>query len=971
MPGDHNKLVGRGDALRVFEEELGAASAGSFRFVTLVGEPGVGKSRLLEELASAAERRGVLTLWGRATEFEQELPFGVVVDALDDHLERHAAALVPGLGAGAARLLGSVFDGLSRALPDEPESSVTDLTALARYRLYRSVRQLLDRLAAPSGLVLILDDVHWCDDTSVELLDHLVRHPPSAHLLIAISYRPAQASPRLATLVESAAGHGREVAVNPLSLAETREFLGGGNPSHTQILYEATGGIPFYLEALTRAHDHHHADRADRDETLLDIASDLSELAPAVRATLQVELTGLPADALLVARAAAVTADEFEPTLAAVAAEVPESVALDALNEAVARDVVRPTSAGRFRFRHPLVRHAVYGSAPAGWRVGAHARIAVHLAKAGAPVTWRAHHVARSGRFGDETDITTLIEAAREVSAQAPATAAQWFRAALRLMPADHEARLDLLLELATAQGVSGQITESRDTAREALRLLPPDDHDRRAKAAWICGLMERHLAHPQEARAVLMAELHQIPDPHSPAAVTLRRRLVSERLLDGDFRGAQAVLDVMPDAAPDWPVGLPAAIAAMRPLPALAARRITDAIHLVEEAERRTDEVPDRHLADYLDTMAWLCWTETMMGRHRSARRYFARAVDMARSTGQSYIMAVLLAGQARVDLMLGGLAEAATVASEAAEVAWLLGVQHVVFALIQQCLAASWSGEDEAALRFGEQAVRDAAETSEWWGAMAQYARALALINAGRTDEGAEAMVRACNGFRRPKLDPATLLSCCEVMAGIEAARDRQDEALTWAGRAAKLSHPELRSSVGFALLARAHVTRPADPARAADYAREAARAFTAAEMRIDAGRAGLTAGQAYADAGRRGRARDELNAAAEIFAACGAQKLHAQARREQRRIGIRVPGAGGGGRAIGPFGLSKRELQVANLVAEGHTNQQIAEKLFLSIRTVETHLSHIFAKLDVTSRVGIVSILTRGDDVRGKGR
>ncbi len=124
-------------------------------------------------------------------------------------------------------------------------------------------------------------------------------------------------------------------------------------------------------------------------------------------------------------------------------------------------------------------------------------------------------------------------------------------------------------------------------------------------------------------------------------------------------------------------------------------------------------------------------------------------------------------------------------------------------------------------------------------------------------------------------------------------------------------------------------------------------------------------MYAGIAHAEAGDRTRARRELSEAAQIFQDCGARTLQAQAVREQRRIGVRVPVRGGRGRTEGPHGLSRRELEVATLVAEGHTNQQIAQKLVLSIRTVETHLSHVFTKLGVTSRVGVVTALGRRPD------
>ena len=248
-----------------------------------------------------------------------------------------------------------------------------------------------------------------------------------------------------------------------------------------------------------------------------------------------------------VAQAAAVASDEFEPALAAVAAEVTEDVALEALSQMAARDMVRPaTAAGRFRFRHPLVRRAVYDSI--GGRLAAcRPRQAGHppCPGLGAPATLRAHHVERSAHVSATVRPSRpCSEAARAVPAQAPATAVHWLKAALRLMPvepADPDPRLELLLELARLQALSGQLVAGRQTAREVLQLLPLGDHARRARAARFCALMERQLDRPHEARAILLDELRRAPDPQSAAALPLRMRLVAESLMRGDVRAAQA----------------------------------------------------------------------------------------------------------------------------------------------------------------------------------------------------------------------------------------------------------------------------------------------------------------------------------------------------------------------------------------------------------------------------------------------
>jgi DNA-binding CsgD family transcriptional regulator len=970
-PGAVPPLVGRRDVLEVFDSAIAATSGGSFQFLALVGEPGAGKTRLLEELAEAAADRRLITLSGRAAEFEQETPFGVVVDALDDHLDRTGAELTKRLGDAATRILATVFPALSMTLPDDEVGGMpADLTGLARYRLYRTVRLLLDELAAPPGLLLVLDDLHWADGNSIELLDHLVRHPPRGRVMIAGAYRPAQATPRLVGLVTRA---GQRIPVGPFTEAEVADFLNpqrhGTNtsfpiihPARIKELFAASGGNPFYLEALARM------DRAERI-TADGVAED--DMPPAVRAALQLELTGLSPMALQVAQAAAVAADEFDPTLVAAAAEVSEDEALEALDEMAARDVIRP-AAGRFRFRHPLVRHAVYGSAKPGWRLAVHARIAEHLTERGAPAVVRARHVERSAKFGDPAAIATLVDTAQQVAPQAPATAAYWLQAALRLMPENTDptgrlsdglpSRVELLLELARVQSVSGALADGRDTALRVLDLLPADDYYRRARAARLCALMERQLDQPHKARAILLDELRKIPDPQSPAAVPLRLRLVAESLMRADFRAAQAVLDLMPERPDDWEPSLVLAVAAMRPMPSYVAGRIGDAIRYIEAADALIVDAPDDYLAEWMDPIAWLCWTKTMIGQYQSAAESFERAIRVGRASGQSFVVTNFLSGLARTYNVLGRLTDATATADEAVEAARLLDSgQQLVFALTQQSLAACLSGDVETALRLAEEATDRGLGGGEVWGAMAQHALGQALIAARRFDEGEQALLKACRDFSGPQLlDHGTLVFCCETLARVEIERGDPDKAGHWADVADKVSRPEMEITEGYALLARAHVQNTADPVIGLATARKAAGIFERAGLRLDLGRARMTAGLAAADAGEKDDALHELEAAAAVFADCGARALRDQVIREQRRLGIRVPGQSG--RGDGKWGLSKRELEVATLVRDGHTNQQIAEKLFISVRTVETHLSHIFAKLGVSSRVGVVSAMSR---------
>ncbi|TDE35784.1 LuxR family transcriptional regulator [Actinomadura sp. 6K520] len=975
VPGN-TPLVGRRKALQEIGRVLDAAERG-YGFLALVGEPGAGKTRLLNELADAANARKLPFVAGRAAEFEQEMPFGAVVDALDDRLEEHA----PGLPPGALRLLGTVFPALGD--PADPArlagGTASPDSRVARYQLHRTVRHLLEDLAEPDGLVLILDDLHWADDATIELLDHLVRHPPRARVLVAVAYRPAQATPRLAALVDAAGPQGVRITADPLTHSEVAEFLGPSvSRSRCEALFKASGGNPFYLEALSRMGD--GTVPAGRGGAELggweDGVASLTEVPPAVRAALQVELSALPPEALLMARGAAVAADVFEPALAAVAAEMEQDAALAALDVLTGHDVVRPTGGGRFRFRHPLVRHVAYASTAAGWRLAAHSRVAARLAELGAPASVRAHHVVRSARFGDREAIGTLVEAARVVALQAPATAAYWLEAALELMPGTAEAgtggphpdRIELLVELAHVQAVSGHAEQGRETARTLLGLLPADDTVRRARTVHLCAVMERQLGRIHEARALVLDELRRITDRQTPEAVLLRIRLVADRIQRIDTRGSHAVLDSIPESAPEWGPGLRAAVASMRPMVAYGRGEVEEAIRYAQRADQLFSAASDNDFADCLDCFAWLVFAESFLGMYDSALRHAERLVSITRTTGQTFILGYMLAGQSRVLAQLGRMEEAAAVADEAAAVGRDLRSKEVLaYGLIQQCLTASWMGDHDRALQAGDEAVANDTGSGEWWTHMAHVARALAIIGAGRPDEGAEALVAAC-GDGTQGLDFSTLVICAETLAAVRTAQGDQADAANWADIAEAIANPALTGDVGLARLTRAHAVRAADPAGAAALAAEAADLLAKAGRRPEAGRAELAAGLAHAAAGDRAAARERVRAAADMFQACGMRGLHAQAVREQRRLGVRVPAPGrpasaaGSGKEKLPFGLSPREHEIALLVVEGCSNQQIAERLFLSVRTVETHLSRVFAKIGVSSRVGVATAMNR---------
>src|SRR5262245_12191055 len=156
----------------------------------MLGEPGIGKTRLLTELGARADALGALVLSGSASEFERDLPFWLFVDALDEYVQGVEPSRLDELDADARAELAHVFPSLS--------GDGSAVLQAERYRTHRAVRRLLETLAHPKPLVLLLDDLHWADSGTLELLGALLRRPLGGPVLIAMTLRPRQVPDRLA-----------------------------------------------------------------------------------------------------------------------------------------------------------------------------------------------------------------------------------------------------------------------------------------------------------------------------------------------------------------------------------------------------------------------------------------------------------------------------------------------------------------------------------------------------------------------------------------------------------------------------------------------------------------------------------------------------------------------------------------------------------------------------------------------------
>ncbi|RYP87724.1 LuxR family transcriptional regulator [Nocardioides guangzhouensis] len=960
-------LVGRGEELGVLEGVLDDLVRGIPGAIELVGEPGIGKTRLICELAARAELRGCLVLSGSASELEQNLPFSVFVDALDDYVDRLDPQRLATLDGDVQAELAHVFPSLSALAGTHRVAAQHE-----RYRSHRAVRELLHRLAARRPLVLVLDDFHWADSASVELLIALLRRPPAAAVLMTLATRPRQMPHALAGALEHADRQGvlTRIMLGALSLAQARELLGGAlDSTEAAALYEESGGNPFYLQELARA--------VTRTARAASHAAGLSMaigIPSAVAAALTEELAMLPHDARLVLEGAAVAGDPFEPELAAAASATSETSTLDAIDEFLRLDLVRTTDVPRrFRFRHPLVRRAVYEASPAAWRLGAHARCAEACTARGATAGVRAHHIERSAREGDLGAVAVLREAGEAAARLAPASAERWFAAALRILPqtAPAEERVGLLLARAGALAATGRFADARRVLLEGRTTIPDESVAPRDALTLACARAEDQLGRYEQAHVRLVSVLRGLPEPVSEETVALLIELAKNELYRSNYRsmgewGERAVAAAQ--EVGDRPLkataqAMTALADAMTGAGGRARSHRADAAALIES-------LSDDELSRRVDAAAWLAAAEAYLDLFEAADAHASRALTLARATGQGEAIPLLNQLLGRIWYVRAKLTEASELLDEAIEASRLsVNPQALVGNLFNRSVIAVATGDLDLAVDTAQESVELTRELDRGFvSAWAAVRLANALLETAEPAQAVEMLLGSAGGEELTLIPGGWRAYCLELLTRCWLALGRRDDAKRASTCAeAMVATAPLPLAAAWAERAAAAVAlHDGDTAGAVALALSSAAAAGQVEAPIEAALSRTLAGRALARAGQRDRAIAELQRAATELDACGALHYRNAAERELGRLGHRIhrrtrPGTSSG---VGIASLTERELQVARLVVDRKTNPQIAAELFLSQKTVETHLRHIFAKMGVPSRVALARAVQRAD-------
>ena len=912
-PDGDDLLLEREFELASLEALLESARSGRGGVILVEGEAGAGKSRLLRQARIRAGTAGMVVLAAHGTPLERDFAFGLASQLLSG---------APIIGRIEAASAGADASGGKVAIMD-----VQDLLGCVGDE--RDMRAVL----------LTVDDVQWADEPSVGFLDQLavrIEHEPVA---LVVSVRPGEPGEPKAFLDRLR----RLPRARVLSLAPLGENAVGsmteailGEPRVAAVsaaLVRAKGGNPFYLRELlwTLVNEGH-------DEPS---AAHIGELAPAaVVRSIEVRLGRLGNEACALARAAAALGDGAPLRLAAALAALTESAAESAADALAATQILQPGEP--LRFMHPLICSALEANMGAFERSRSHRRAADLLIADRAPVEDVAAHLLLARPQGDQHAVTVLRQAAARATASgAPAVAAHRLARALEEPPPPLE-EPDLLLELTRAEAQAGS-PSAGDTLESALdRVQHPD---RRTDALVELATLAHHRGHVAQARELAADACRELAPTHPRRERLLAIELASavlapdraEPRLDEllmDVRRERRARDPMLLALVACRMGVVGSCAEVRPLveASIAADPLIDdsngmSVSLIATALTCSDELElaERWLDDVLEVAE-------QRGAALAAGIATLHRATIRRHRG--HLRGALADGEKSLEFHRRGLTASPSPGLASTLVA--LGRPGIAHSNISAEAGMSSHPLDRA-LMLEARARLDLAE--------------------GRPAEALRNAQEATDDLEQRSLQAWPNLWECRRLAASAATR-LGDPAL-----ARELIEPDLaalrasgaRRQLGATLTVAGVATGGSE---GLDLLAEASALLEGSDARLQRAETLIAYGGALRRAGARKAATEPLSAALGLAAEVGAAPAQQQAREELLRLGLRPRRAARAGVAS----LTPTERRVAEIAAEGLTTPQIASRLFVSRNTIESHLRHIYRKLDLSGRSGLAEALVQ---------
>lgn len=924
-------------------EVVDRVAGGGPAVVLMEGEAGIGKTRLLGAVLADAAGQGMRVAAGRAEELERTRPFGVLAAAFD--CTRSSA---DPRRAAIAGLLANPVAG------EHGPITVTSDSGL-RFRVVDAFTDLVEELALSGPLMIGLDDLQWADPSSLLTVGALARRLTDLPVGVIGCYRP---SPRVAELDRLAgaleAAGARFLILHPL----TEEAVTGlvaqviaAEPG-PRLLAElaGAGGNPLFVTELLGA--------LAQEEAITTVGG-LAEVAqtalpPTLRLTILRRVSFLPEPALQALRSASILGSGFSLTdLATVTGRAAVDLSV-VLREAIRARVLEDDGA-RLRFRHELIRDAIYQDLAGSVRRALHREAGQRLARAGAPALQVAEHLARGARIGDADAVTWLAAAARQAAPRSPDIAADLLGRAAGLMAPGDPGRDRLLAEQASSLQWAGRMADAEATCRSLLTgdLDPSLDGTVRiclGHALLASGRARDGLCELEQARQSPLLTTGDYAGAQAWASLA--------RMLLADLDGAAAAAAEARSAAAAARDHLATSVA-MVSLALVAEVRgdLGDALHIMDDAVALADESPGRlgHRYPLHDFRAHIL---TALDRLEEARSTIEAGLRISEELGIPWVSTQYQRVRALERFLAGhwddALAEIGTDTElpGAPGESYSLLLRRGVLSLIR-LHRNDLPGAREAVCAVPGEVPGAAGYRADW----SVWAQAL-LLEADGELAGAVEMLSDCwdrcarsgLALEYPVIGPDLVRL---ALAAGDTAR-AHDVVAAVVGVA---SRNDVAWITGAALRCQGLAENDADILQAA------ADACARGSRPLEHALACQDAGAAFASRGDPASAGRLLNQAITIFEHLDAARDLARAEAALRRIGVRR------GRRVthrrahsGWQSLTPSERAVVDLVAEGLSNPQIGQRLYVSRRTVQTHLAHVFAKLHITSRAQLAAEAAR---------
>lgn len=965
-------LAGRRRELAALRTQFKAAAAGRAGVALVVGDPGIGKTRLLEEAARCVEREGALVLRGGTSDGTGSPPYLPFLEALGAYIQGAPLDDLRDQTGEAAPTLASIFPELTARLGELPAGHPLP-PEQARFRLYGAVGSFIAAIAQSRPLVLILDDLHSADAASLDLLCYIQRRHPKDRLLVLGAYREGEtgSNSALARAVDNLNRHRAlaTVMLCPLSQEEIASLAAGyfETPvAHavSRLLYAHSEGNPFFAEELLRDWLEGGGVVQQEEHWILAPAFDAGRIPPGIVGAIQLRVGRLPPDVTGLLRTAAVIGRTFDPRLLAAVENLPVDFVEERLATAHQTGLLRADRPGTWTFSHDKIRECLYTQVTPARRQHLHKSIGLALEArndrddAGRLSVLAFHFVRGDDRERGIAYSTRAAETA--LGAYAAEDAAAHYRTALDLLAPNDGRRGQILLGLGKAALLANSAAEAARTYESAQTWeIQRGDVIAAARAAMGLGEARSRLGSWDGGFAAWEAAVTLLADHPGPQAVQALAGLASQesyvgRCTDG-IRHAERALQLARTLRDPRLESR-----ALQSLGKLLTRlnKIEPSIRALEQALERARAIDDP--AEIATCYYRLAYVTRFTAQLRRSREMSLACLDFARRAHDPYQVLFIQAWLAMASVIEGNWPQAEQLIAQV----WP-GVEHMIdtepheVLLRARGLLAYRRGDYPAAERE-YRALETSLKRNP--GAVGRYRGLLGLaqLAVGKRHE-AQAYVAEQEALlavlEEGSMPTAQILAALAAMALQIGDRDRTlryyPRLLSFQGQ----WHLALIDRV----LAEIEILQgdwPAAEAHLAAAETVAAReGYRPEQPLIVATRANLEL--ARGGPGSALRARDRLGEALRGFQELG---MAAEASRARKRLRDLPRQPGGRDHPLYPAGLSAREVQILRLVASGHSNRQIAGELALSEKTVATHLTAIFNKTATDNRAGATAFALR---------